>query len=259
MSSPEIIRYPDGQVYVKRFSLGRRAEHMLAVVTFVLLVVTGFPQKFDTSTVGHWMLGLFGGLEEARLVHRIAGVVFSLHAAIHLGIVIVGALGGRMRLTLLPTTRDLHDAWQNLQYYMGYRSTPPKLPKFDYRQKFEYIGLVLGGILMVGSGLILLFPLFTAEILPGAAIPVALVAHSSEAMLALLVLVVWHIYGAVLSPEVFPIDRSMFSGYMTAEDLHHHHALEYERLFPHGHDPAGAGRHDHGPPRPGTDAETRAA
>lgn len=246
MRSPEIIRTSEGQVLVKRFSLPRRFEHVLAIVTFVALIVTGFPQKFDTSTFGHWILGVFGGLENARWVHRAFGVVFTLHALTHIAMALLGAFAGRMRLTLLPVTQDLRDAWQNLRYYTGYRPTAPELPKFDYRQKFEYIGLVLGGLVMVFSGLVLMYPMILATWLPAALIPAMQVAHSSEAMLAFLVLVVWHVYGAVLSPEVFPIDRSIITGYMPAEELEHHHAREYKRLFPHGHG-ARHGSHGHTP------------
>lgn len=244
MRSPEIIRTPKGQILVKRFSLVRRIEHLLAIVTFVALIVTGFPQKFDTSSFGHSLLGLFGGLDNARFVHRLFGVIFCLHAGTHIMVVIVGALVGRMRLSLLPVVQDLRDAWQNLRYYMGYRQTPPPLPKFDYRQKFEYIGLVLGGLVMVFSGLVLMYPMVVAAWLPASLVPAAQVAHSNEAMLAFLVLVIWHIYGAVLSPEVFPLDRSMVTGYITAEELHHHHAVEYDRLFPQGH-PAAPGTKAH--------------
>lgn len=244
MASPEIIQTPDGQVLVKRFSLARRAEHVLALVTFVALVVTGFPQKFDTSAFGHTVLGLLGGLENARLVHRLAGIVFTVHAAIHIAIFVLGGLSGRMRMTLLPVTKDVSDAWENLRYYMGHRKTPPDMPKFDYRQKFEYVGLVLGGLVMVFSGLVLMYPMATASLVPASIIPAAQVAHSNEAMLALLVLLIWHIYSAVLSPEVFPLDRSILTGYITAEELEEHHAAEYKRLFPQGHGPRrGHGTH----------------
>ena len=64
-------------------------------------------------------------------------------------------------------------------------------------------------------------------------------------MLAFLVLVIWHIYGAVLSPEVFPIDRSIITGYVSAEELEEHHAQEYDRLFPHGHGAAHKGHAGH--------------
>ncbi len=48
--------------------------------------------------------------------------------------------------------------------------------------------------------------------LPGVLIPVAKVAHSNEAMMAFLVITVWHFYCAHLAPEVFPVDTSMFTG-----------------------------------------------
>lgn len=221
----------NGTVLVERFSPMRRAEHILVLVTFIALVVTGLPQKFDGS-FSTWLLGVMGGLDNARLIHRVFGIVFSVHAAVHIVGFIMGVLLGRMRLTLLPTLQDLRDARENLLYYLGLRKKAPELPKFDYRQKFEYIGMVLGGLVMVASGLILLFPQLASGFMPGQFIPAAKVAHSNEAMLALLVLIVWHVYGSHLSPEVFPMDTSVFTGFMTKEELRERHALEFRRLFP---------------------------
>ena len=229
-----MVRSPTGELLIERFSRPRRFEHTLVVIVFVALVVTGFPQKFDTSPVGHWLLQVFGGLSNARLIHRIAGIVFALHAVVHLTVIVLGALTGRIRLTLLPVAQDLRDAWGTLRFYFGHRAHPPELPKFDYRQKFEYIGLILGGLVMVSSGMILLFPVLAARYLPSIVIPVAHVAHSNEAMLAFLVLVIWHVYGSIFSPEIFPLDRSIFTGYISAEELKERHALEYRRLFPDG-------------------------
>jgi hypothetical protein len=41
---------------------------------------------------------------------------------------------------------------------------------------------------------------------------------------------VWHIYNAHLNPDVFPFDRSIFTGEISEHRLQHEHALEYERL-----------------------------
>lgn len=226
-----IITGKDGTVHVERFSPIRRVEHILVLTTFVALIVTGLPQKFE-GDFSNWVLGVLGGLDTARLIHRIAGIVFSIHASVHIVAFMVGMMLGRMRWTLLPTLQDLRDARQNLLYYLGLREKPPELPKFDYRQKFEYLGMVLGGLVMVASGLILLFPQLFASYLPGSLIPAARVAHSNEAMLALLVLIVWHLYGSHLSPEVFPMDTSVFTGFMTKEELRERHVLEFRRLFP---------------------------
>jgi formate dehydrogenase subunit gamma len=232
MGQPKVIRRPDGTVLVERFAPIRRAEHWLVLITFVVLVVTGFPQKFHTTGWARWVFQALGGLDMVRSIHRIAGIVFAVHVSLHVLGFIVGILTHKMRWTMLPVPQDLRDAWQNLQYYLGFRKAPPQFPKFDYRQKFEYLGIVLGGMVMITSGLILLYPIETASLLPGEVIPAALVAHSNEAMLALLVLVVWHVYGSTLSPEVFPGDRSIFNGYIPLHELRERHGREYRRLRP---------------------------
>jgi formate dehydrogenase subunit gamma len=228
---PKIMKNEEGEILVERFSPIRRFEHHLVALGFIMLILTGLPQKFH-GPVSAWILGVLGGLDTARFIHRFFGLVFVFHALAHLGSFVLGTIRGTMRPTLVPTFQDLRDARDNLLYYFGFRAKPPAMPKFDYRQKFEYMGLVLGGLVMILSGLILLFPKTTAGFLPGEVIPVAQMLHTNEAMLALLVLVVWHVYGSVLSPDVFPLDTSVFTGYMTAEELKHHHRLEYDRLFP---------------------------
>jgi formate dehydrogenase subunit gamma len=230
MHRTKVVVDDKGEVFVERFKPIRRLEHLLGMVTFIVLVLTGFPQSFQ----GDWSIALInslGGIEQVRWIHRIAGVVFAIHALVHLAAIFFGLLTKRMRLNLLPGPQDLRDACHNLGYYMGTREEPPPLPKFDYRQKFEYLGMVLGGLVMIGSGFVLLFPIEAASIFPGQFIPAAQVAHSNEALLALLVLVVWHIYGSHLSPEVFPADTTIFSGYISKTELEERHKLEHERLF----------------------------
>lgn len=234
MSTPKLKRSATGELLIERFSPARRVEHIIAIATFVTLVVTGLPQKFDGSELGHWVVAVLGGLDTTRFIHRVAGVAFSVHAVVHIGAFVVGVLTRRMPMTLMPVPQDLRDAWDNLNFYLGRRPKPPRLPKFDYRQKFEYIGMVMGGLVMVFSGLILMYPMDVARLLPGETIPAALVAHSSEAVLALLVLVVWHMYSVILSPDVFPLDTSMFTGYMTAHEVKEHHRKEYDEIFPDG-------------------------
>ncbi|OFZ54624.1 MAG: hypothetical protein A2428_01745 [Bdellovibrionales bacterium RIFOXYC1_FULL_54_43] len=232
MSQPKIIRRPDGTILIERFSPFRRVEHLLVIAGFTLLVLTGFPQKFYEASWAASVLQFFGGLDRARTLHRVVGIIFSVQAVIHIAIIAVGILSSKMRLTLLPTSQDFRDVFATLSYYFGYTKEHPRYPKFDYRQKFEYLGMVLGGLVMVFSGLALLYPGFITSFLPGQIIPAARLAHSNEALLAFCVLVVWHVYGSHLSPEVFPMDKSMFTGYLTLDYLKEHHNLEYRRLFP---------------------------
>ncbi len=243
----KVVYAADGTPEIYRFSTPRRIEHVIVFTSFTLLALTGLPQKFYGAGWADTLLNVFGGLQSARYIHRVAGWTFAIMAVLHAAAIVIGAIRGRMRMTLLPVPQDLRDAVANLRYYFGYTKTPPKLPVFDYRQKFEYMGMVLGGVVMILTGLILIFPTQLGAFLPGEIIAASRVAHSNEAMLAILVLAIWHVYGSHLSPDVFPMDKSIFTGKMTVEDLKHHHRLEFERLFPDGF----PGLEDHDAPEPG--------
>ncbi|MDP2675634.1 MAG: cache domain-containing protein, partial [Dehalococcoidia bacterium] len=80
------------------------------------------------------------------------------------------------------------------------------------------------------TGLTLWFPTYVAQLLPGQLVPAAKEMHSGEALLALLVIVVWHFYDVALSPSVFPLDTGMITGVISRERLHEEHPREYTRL-----------------------------
>ena len=166
--------------------------------------------------------------------------VFNAIAAImggadYLGLIktvaITGVLSGRMKPSMLLGRQDFRDAINNLRYYAGYTEAAPKFGRYDYRQKFEYWGLIFGSLIMVATGYILYFPILISRYLPAELIPAAKAMHSYEALFAFLIVLVWHIAGAHLAPESFPIDTSIFTGKIRKEKLRHEHALEYEDLF----------------------------
>ena len=135
---------------------------------------------------------------------------------------------------MVITRKDFRDALTNIRYYLGIVDQPAQCDRFDYKQKFEYWGVLLGGILMIATGFILWYPVeFFRQFpfLPGQIIPAAKAAHANEAMLALLVIVVWHIYNAVFSPEVFPLDTTIFTGRISRERMIHEHPIEYKRIM----------------------------
>jgi cytochrome b subunit of formate dehydrogenase len=130
----------------------------------------------------------------------------------------------------VPTRQDFVDAIVTLKYYLGMSDLKAKFGRFDYRQKFEYWGLVFGAIIVIVTGAVLLFPMFVARFLPGDLIPAAKLAHGNEALMAFLVVIVWHIYNAHLSPDVFPFDTAIFTGKVSRERMEHEHPLEWAEI-----------------------------
>ena len=213
-----------------RFTLWQRVQHAMVIVLFTVLCVTGLPQKFFESSWAIWTVNLLGGVDRTRWLHRAAGVLFTLLLLAHVAVEAWRLIRGRGSLAMIPQKQDFKDAIVTLRYYAGMSDRQARFDRFDYKQKFEYWGLVLGSLVVVTTGLVLLYPVTVTQWLPGAVIPVAMVAHSSEGLLAFLTIITWHIYSAVLAPEIFPLDTTMFTGKIAEERLRHEHPLEWERL-----------------------------
>lgn len=223
-----------------RFSAWQRVQHGLVIVLFTILSITGLPQKFFDSGWAVWIVDVLGGVDRTRWLHRASGILFTGLLLLHVAVEGYGLLRGRGSLSMVPHRKDFTDAVATLRYYLGLSDQQARFDRFDYKQKFEYWGLVLGSLVVVSTGLVLLYPVHVTQVLPGVVVPVAMVAHSSEGLLAFLTIITWHVYSAVLAPEVFPLDTTMFTGRISEERLRHEHPLEWERLNPGGE--AGAHR-----------------
>ena len=217
--------------YVVRFSFWARFQHAAIILLFGLLLLTGMPQKWPYAEASRWVIEHLGGIFVTRWLHRAAGIAFSCLLVAHLAIAITGVLSRRTQPSMLLSRKDFRDAIDNLRYYVGYAESPPPFGRFDYRQKFEYWGLIFGALIMALSGFILYFPILLSRVLPAELIPAAKVMHSAEAMLAFLIVLIWHMAGAHLTPESFPMDTSIFTGKIRKDKLRREHPLEYEDLF----------------------------
>jgi cytochrome b subunit of formate dehydrogenase len=229
--------------YITRFSPWQRFQHWAVLVLFALLCITGLSQRYLDVAGPAWGLTLMGGVDGARWIHRVSGLAFTALLLAHFAVEFAALLRGRGSLSMVPHRRDFTDAVQTLRYYMGLRDRPPRFDRYDYKQKFEYWGMALGSVVVVATGLVLLYPVAVTQWLPGSVVPVALVAHGYEGVLAFLTIITWHIFNACFTPDVFPMDTSIFTGRISEERMRHEHPLELERI-----DGAGGGASD--PPRP---------
>lgn len=218
--------------YVERFSPRQRIEHLFVMSLFIVLALTGFPQKFYDSGWAAAVVSLFGGVPQMRFVHRAAGYGLLFATIFHFFFVLLEVVVRKARLSMVPERQDFKDAIHQLRYYLRLESTPARFDRFDYREKFEYWGLVFGNAIMVGSGLVLLYPMLVARYLPGELIPTAKIAHSNEGLMAFLVVITWHVYNAHFAPDIFPFNKTIFTGKISKHHLQKEHPREFERLFP---------------------------
>ncbi|MGE5445920.1 MAG: formate dehydrogenase subunit gamma [Ignavibacteriales bacterium] len=214
-----------------RFSPLQRIEHLSVMIFFLVLVITGLPQEFFENPWAAWIIVRLGGIDTTRFIHRIFGILFAALAVWHLGRVTLLVILIKARPSMIPTFKDFSDAVGILKYYLGLSKEQPKFDRYDYRQKFEYWGLMIGGIIMIVTGFILYLPVFFTKLLPGVIIPVAKFVHGYEALLAFLVIIIWHMYGAHFNPGAFPFDSSIFTGKISRERMEKEHSQELARLL----------------------------
>ncbi|HTN51179.1 MAG TPA: cytochrome b/b6 domain-containing protein [Anaeromyxobacter sp.] len=231
--------------YIVRWNLQQRIEHFITMSTFALLCLTGLPQKFYTAGWAHGLVGVFGGIDNTRWIHRGCGIVLAVSTVVHFANAIAIMLSKKVGFSMMPTRKDFEDVVLQLRYYLGMTEQHPMYDRYTYKEKFEYWGLVVGNVIMVLTGFVLFFPVAVATVLPGQLIPAAKVAHSNEGLMAFLVITIWHIFNAHLNPDVFPFDTSIFTGKVSRERYEHEHPLELARIegrappTEHGHAHAG--------------------
>ena len=67
-----------------RFSPVQRVEHFIVMVVFTLLAITGFPQKWPDYGLSRAIVTACGGINGLHVVHRVAGILFSVMTVLHL-------------------------------------------------------------------------------------------------------------------------------------------------------------------------------
>jgi formate dehydrogenase subunit gamma len=205
-----------------RFHWIQRIEHALLLTSFTLLGVTGLPQKFSTAGWAQAMIGFFGGIDTIRLVHHICAIVLMFIAVYHILDMGYQIFVRRTRLTMLPGVQDVKDAFQAFAYNLGIFKKRPQMGRYTFEEKAEYWALIWGTVIMGITGFMMWNPITTARFLPGEIIPASKAAHGGEALLAVMAIVVWHMYGVHLKR----FNKAMFTGKQTEEEMLHEHPLE---------------------------------
>lgn len=210
----------------KRFTVGQRWEHWLLFLSVLTLLLTGLPQKYRVFSLSQQILSSPERLELVRQIHHIAAIVLILEVIYHLVHNIYLMFRRRLPGDMFPTLRDISDVWQMIKYLLFLKKEVPPFSKYSFEQKFTYWFLFLTVAVMVVSGLVIWFPLQVTRVFPGGIVPAAKLAHSTEAVVAAIFILIWHIFHVL----IHRINLSMFTGKLSEQEMRRYHQLEYERL-----------------------------
>jgi len=213
------------QTYV-RFPLARRIEHWVMMLSFVILGTTGLPQRFSDAAPSQVILGILGGIENLRSIHHAAAIVMMFGTAYHLLIMGYSVFVRRDQMSMLPSLQDARDGLRALLYNIGIAKTYPQMGRYTFEEKMEYWAFVWGTVIMGATGFLMWNPITATQYLPGQIVPAAKAAHGGEAVLAVLAIIVWHIYGV----HIKRFNRAMFTGLQTEQEMLHEHPLELADL-----------------------------
>lgn len=217
---------PEPRKSFQRFDLSQRIEHLLLLISFTVLAVTGLPQKFPDASISVAFFRTFGGIEITRLIHRTSAILLMLVSIYHIIAVLYRTFVKRVRLSMVPIMEDLRHLLQDVLFYLGLRKEKARYDRYNYAEKVEYLAVVWGTIIMAITGFMMWNPIATSKILPGEYIPAAKAAHGGEAILAVLSILLWHMYHVHLKQ----FNRSMFTGFLTRHEMEEEHPLELERI-----------------------------
>ena len=209
-----------------RFALGQRWEHAILILSGLVLLLTGLPQKYREFSLSQDLLSTPDRVELIRQIHHIAAIILVLEVLYHIARIIILMVRRKLPGDLLPNWQDVRDAGQMFQYLLFLRKDKPKFGRYNFEQKVTYWFVFFSIAIMGISGFIIWFPVLFTQFLPGGVVPAAKLAHSTEAVVLAIFIIIWHVYHV----HIERMNLSMFTGRVSEDEMRDFHAKEYDRL-----------------------------
>ena len=221
---------------IERFATIDRVNHALMVISFFGLTLTGMPLFFSDSGWARVLADLLGGVAAAGYLHRIFAVMLLGNFVLHIYSLIQrrrhNGGGARQWLfgpnSMLPRRKDVDDCIGMFRWFFRGGAKPP-FDRWTYWEKFDYWAEIVGTVIIGGSGLLLCFPTFFGEYLPGWIFNIAAIIHGYEALLAVGFIFTIHFFNAHLRLEKFPVDDVIFTGQLPESEFQEERPDEYVR------------------------------
>ncbi len=239
--SRQLRKQAAGQKQFRRFNRLSRMLHIMVIISFLTLAVTGMVLKFSYLGWAQWLAAALGGFQSAGTLHRMGAFLTFFYFARH-----IADMSSRRKASgkswkefifgpegMMFNKRDGEEFVQTVKWFL-HRGPRPEYGRWTYWEKFDYFA-VFWGVAMIGfSGLILWFPEIFTYVLPGWFINVAGIIHSDEALLAVGFIFTIHFFNTHFRPDRFPMDPVIFTGRMTLEEFKEDRPREYAQLVEEG-------------------------
>jgi cytochrome b subunit of formate dehydrogenase len=211
------------------------------ILSFITLSLTGMSLKFSYTGWAKVLSHFFGGFESAGFLHRFAAVVMIIVFITHLVDIV------RLRKkefkswkellfgsnSMMFNKKDWQDITGSLKWFIG-KGPRPEYGRWTYWEKFDYFAVFWGMCVIGSTGLILWFPEFFTNFIPGWLLNVATIIHSDEALLATGFIFTVHFFNTHLRPEKFPMDIVIFSGRVPLQEFKLDRPAEYKEMVANG-------------------------
>ncbi len=221
------IRRSNLKPQIQRMSASAVWQHMILLISFVVLIISGFSLRHGEAWWVNILFGWEGGFPIRGTMHRVAAVIFLMTVVWH--VFYLSTKPGRKFLKdMWPGLLDLTQFVQMILFNFGIRTKKPTFGRFSYVEKVEYWALAWGTLIMAITGLMLWFDNTVARWFSEGFLDVMLVIHYYEAWLAMLAVLVWHLYSTVFNPAVYPMNTSWLTGNMELEKYLEEHAADAE-------------------------------
>jgi cytochrome b subunit of formate dehydrogenase len=229
--------HDERQKLYRRFTSFQRGQHLAMMLAFFTLALTGMALKFAYAGWARVIADLLGGSARMGALHRLGGLTLFAVFFVHLWDVArqrrrMGRSWKQMLTgpdTILPRWQDAVQFFQSGLWFVGL-GPRPRFGRYTYWEKFDYLAVFWGVVVIGSTGLVLWFPERFTTLLPGWSINVATIVHSDEALLAVGFIFTIHFFNTHFRPDKFPMDPVIFTGRVTLDELRYDKPTEYEQL-----------------------------
>lgn len=227
-------------MYVERFSVFQRFIHLLIILSFLTLAVTGMAIKFAMEDWAALIADWSGGFAVLGALHRFCAVITFFYFFLTMILLYTTWKESKKSLFgfifdpegLVPNLNDLKEMIGTFKWFFGGKR--PYYGHWIYWEKFDFMAVFWGIAVIGSSGLALWFPVQFSQYFPGYWLNIATIIHSDEALLAAGFIFTIHFYNTHLRPEKFPLDPVIFVGSISVAELKHERPREYDQMVASG-------------------------